>query len=54
MIPDGFSRRFDWTKASGLVVAATVMEGVHQTLQVEGGWLLADLMMQQYSGMRSN
>ncbi len=54
MIPDGFSPWFDWAKASGLVVAATIIEGVHQTLQVEGGWLPTDFMMQQYPEMRSN
>jgi hypothetical protein len=53
LIPDGFSQWFDWAKSSGLVVAATIIEGVHQTLQVEGGWLPTDLMMQQYPGMRS-
>jgi hypothetical protein len=52
VIPDGFSSWFDWAKAGGLVVAATVIEGVHQTLQAEGGWLPTDLMMQQYPGMR--
>ncbi len=51
VMPAGFREWFDWAKATGLAIAATVMEGVHQTLHVENGWLPTDLLMQQHPVM---
>ena len=48
VMPAGFREWFDWAKAIGLAIAATVMEGVHQTLHVEDGWLPTELLMQQH------
>ncbi len=49
--PAGFRDWFNWAKANGLAVAATVIEGVHQTLHVEDGWLPTDLLMRRHSVM---
>ena len=51
VMPAGFREWFDWAKAIGLAIAATVMEGVHQTLHVEDGWLPTELLMQQHPVM---
>ncbi len=48
VMPAGFREWFDWAKAIGLAIAATVVEGVHQTLHVEDGWLPTELLMQQH------
>ena len=50
-LPTGFHAWFDWAKASGLVVASTIIEGIHQTLHVEHGWLPTTQLMQQYSSV---
>lgn len=46
--PPGFHVWFDWAKASGLVIAATAIEGIHHTLHAEQGWLPSELLMHQY------
>ena len=51
VMPAGFREWFDWAKAIGLAIAATVMEGVHQPLHVEDGWLPTELLMQQHPVM---
>lgn len=45
--PAGFRDWFDQAKAQGLVVAATIINGVHQTLQVKHGWMPTVQVMQQ-------
>ena len=45
--PAGFRDWFDQAKAQGLVIAATIIDGVHQTLQVQQGWMPTVQVMQQ-------
>ena len=45
--PAGFRDWFDQAKAQGLVIAATIIGGVHQTLQVKQGWMPTVQAMQQ-------
>ncbi len=45
--PAGFREWFDQAKAQGLVIAATIIDGVHQTLQVQQGWMPTVQVMRQ-------
>jgi hypothetical protein len=38
-VPAGFSEWFDQMRVKGLVVAATMIEGVHHTLHIQKGWV---------------
>jgi len=44
-VPAGFSEWFDQMKAQGLVVAATMIGGIHHTLHTEHGWLPTEEIM---------
>jgi hypothetical protein len=47
IVPVGFSQWFDQAKAQGLVVAATMIDGVHHTLHVIEGWQSTQQLMQK-------
>lgn len=47
LVPAGFSEWFDQMKRQGLVVAAMVIDGVHNTLHVTEGWQSTQQLMQK-------
>lgn len=53
IVPAGFSKWFDWAKAQGWVIAATIIGSTHYTLHIKRGWLPTEQVMQEYLMMPS-